>query len=396
MRILIVAANPLGGIRTYMLYNFRPMQEAGHRFTFVAPAGEPFEIFKRDLAGWEGVEFVDSNASATFGSIAAAVRRVLRTRDREIGLIHSQGLRAGTESSLGNLLTGRPHFITLHDVIVPENDLPGRFKAIKRKVIGELTRRATVIIPVSKDCATNHLELFPCWRRGPCRIHPILNGIDTARLCASRDRVEKEGNNLPANRRREDLKIEKNIVLGGFFGRLMPQKGFLPLLDACRELHRRGLGKRFHLLAANDPHGLNREYVGAVEQSPELASMVTWIDPVADIAPLFAQVDLLVMPSLWEACGLLAMEAMVLGVPVVGSDCIGLREVLHDTPALTPTAGDFRALADSLERFIREQEGLTQAARTFATTARERFDIAESLHALRLLYKEAEERVAAS
>ena len=53
---------------------------------------------------------------------------------------------------------------------------------------------------------------------------------------------------------------------------------------------------------------------------------------------------LLAVPSLWEALPLLPMEAMVAGVPVLGTDCIGLREVLRDTPSRVVRAGEVGAL----------------------------------------------------
>jgi glycosyltransferase involved in cell wall biosynthesis len=70
------------------------------------------------------------------------------------------------------------------------------------------------------------------------------------------------------------------------------------------------------------------------------------------------------------------MEAMVAGVPVLGSDCIGLREVLRDTPSRTVPAGDPEAWSRALEQAIASP--WKEAARAFAQEARRRFDVAES------------------
>ena len=45
---------------------------------------------------------------------------------------------------------------------------------------------------------------------------------------------------------------------------------------------------------------------------PPFSRMVRFIEPVAEIATVLPQIDILVAPSLWEACPLLPMEAMVL------------------------------------------------------------------------------------
>lgn len=45
------------------------------------------------------------------------------------------------------------------------------------------------------------------------------------------------------------------------------------------------------------------------------------------------------MPSRWVAFGLLAVEALCAGTPLIASDCIGLREVVEDTPAVVVPPG---------------------------------------------------------
>jgi glycosyltransferase involved in cell wall biosynthesis len=91
-----------------------------------------------------------------------------------------------------------------------------------------------------------------------------------------------------------------------------------------------------------------------------------------DVRPLLRQLDLLAVPSLWEASPLLPMEAMTAGVPVLGTDCIGLREVLRDTPSRVVRAGDEEELARGLRAALANP--WTELARDFAPFARARFD----------------------
>jgi glycosyltransferase involved in cell wall biosynthesis len=107
-----------------------------------------------------------------------------------------------------------------------------------------------------------------------------------------------------------------------------------------------------------------------------------------DVQPLLRQLDLLAVPSLWEASPLLPMEAMVAGVPVLGTDCIGLREVLRDTPSRMVRAGS----VDQLYRGLRAalEEPRTEAARAFAGAARVRFDNRLSAQLLIELFSDLE------
>jgi glycosyltransferase involved in cell wall biosynthesis len=98
------------------------------------------------------------------------------------------------------------------------------------------------------------------------------------------------------------------------------------------------------------------------------------------VQPVLGQFDLLVMPSLWEAMPLLPMEALAAGVPVLGSDCIGLREVLHGTPSRMVRAGDVAALADGLRDALADP--WAEAARAYAPAACRRFDNARSARTL--------------
>jgi len=362
-----------------MLYNMKHLHDAGFRFTFLSEQGTAFDLFKKDVEHWEGTEFVESPTGNALTSV-----RTIRTalKQGRFDLIHSQGLFAGTVASAANYFRQTPHLITLHDVIVPLNNVPGRFKTFKKMLAAFVTRRATVIIPVSKDCERNHRSHFPSWNRGPVRIQTISNGIDVERILRSKAAFES---NPAAATLRCKLGIASDVVLGGFFGRFMPQKGFEYLIDALALLDKKGYGDRFRLVATADLHGYQEEYISAVKQRPEVARMVHFIPAVGDITPLLCQVDALVMPSLWEACCLLPMEAMVLGVPVIGSDCIGLREVIADTPSFAPKHADAESLAEALAAFTDHPN--KQSALNFAETAKNRFDVRHAVDALQELYQ---------
>ena len=381
-RVLVPVSHPLGGIRTYMLYSFRRLHEKGVRFTFLSSAGEAFRAFKKDVEHWIGTEFIDSPEGNGSKAAFLTIRRALK--ERQFTLIHSQGLRAGTEAAAANYFRQIPHLITLHDVIVPRNDIPGPMKQLKKAVISAVVRRASVVVPVSEDCAANHLEVFPAWKKGPVQVTTILNGIDIDRI----DRAREEFESADDIRLRHQFAIAPNIIVGGFFGRFMPQKGFDILLDALSLLAHNGYGDRFRLIVTKDPNGFLGETMQETAERPEVARMVDFIDPVSNIAPLLCQCDVLVMPSRWEACGLLAMEAMVLGKPVIGSNCLGLREVLNGTPSLLAPKENAEALAEKLIEFI--ENPTTESARNYVPEARRRFDVNVATARLAELYRRFE------
>ena len=386
-RVLIPATHPLGGIRTYLLYNLRRLCREGFQFTFLSTAGETFDLFKNDVADWEGIGFVEVPAAkrGSYGMIQT-IRQTLAKQ--EFALIHSQGLRAGTETGVANFFRQIPHLITLHDVIVPGNDLLGRFKWLKKRLISTATKHATAIIPVSHDCAANHLEHFPAWRRGPVRVETICNGVDVERLLQSQKQFEQSRQNGSVPLLRKELGLSDDVVIGGFFGRFMPQKGFDILRDALLLLAKQGFQDRFCVLTTIDKNGYTNETIRSVTNNPIVSQMVRLIEPVTDIAPVMSQVDVLLMPSRWEAFSLLVEEAMVLGIPVIGSDCLGLREVLAQTLSYMPPKENPGALAAAIADFIENHEQKKQEATEYSIIAQHRFNVNIATEQLLKLYAE--------
>ncbi|MFO0842176.1 MAG: glycosyltransferase family 4 protein [Gemmataceae bacterium] len=188
------------------------------------------------------------------------------------------------------------------------------------------------------------------------------------------------GNSLPkAPSLREQLGLDDETTLVGFLGRLMPEKGFPVLLDAAERLAKFGGVPRFHLVAFGSGD-YRREYARRAEERG-LAPFVTLRDFVPDVRPVLDQLDLVAVPSLWEASSLLSMEAMCAGVPVLGSDCPGLREVLRGSPSRTVQTGCVAALETGLRGALAAP--WYAAAAAYAPVARERFDVRRS--ALRLV-----------
>src|SRR5262249_54105418 len=157
------------------------------------------------------------------------------------------------------------------------------------------------------------------------------------------------------------LGLDAQPFLIGFLGRFMPEKGFPVLLEAVDQLVREETVRPFHL-AGFGSGDFRREYQTAILRRG-LEKYVSLLDFVPDVRPVLRQPERVVVPSLWEASSLISMEAMAAGVPVLGSDCIGLREVLRDTPSRTVAANDAAALAAGLRAAL--DEPWTDAARAF-------------------------------
>ena len=77
-RVLCVMRWPVGGIRTYILYHYRPLLDGGYRFTFVGPDDESFQQFADSFRDWEGVEFVGAPLKKQSCQLRQTVHRLIR------------------------------------------------------------------------------------------------------------------------------------------------------------------------------------------------------------------------------------------------------------------------------------------------------------------------------
>jgi glycosyltransferase involved in cell wall biosynthesis len=369
-RVLVVVRWPLGGIRTHILYNAPTLHDRGYRFTFVGPDDAAFDTFAATFSPFPGVAFVRVPVRGPACPLWRSVRCELRTGRYQ--MLHAHGLIAAVHGVAGCLGMDIPHLATLHDVFRPCH-FTGWRGTLKRWFLGQVLRRLTAIISVGADVQVNLLEYFPSLERAAPRCVTIPNGIDVGKYAVSEA--------VATDELRQRLGLHPEATLFGFLGRFMEQKGFLVLLDALQQLAAEAPGA-FHLVAVGSGD-YRREYQKEIQRR-SLDGVVSILDFTPDILPILQQLDLLVIPSLWEASPLQPMEALAAGVAVLGTDCLGLREVLHNTPARVVRAGDSRALAAGLREAL--QAPWAGEAREFAAEACQRFDNERSAQQLVELY----------
>jgi glycosyltransferase involved in cell wall biosynthesis len=139
----------------------------------------------------------------------------------------------------------------------------------------------------------------------------------------------------------------------GFIGRLDAVKRVPKLLRALKSL-----GQSFptpvHLHVFGE--GAERAHIESEIARLHMSEYVTLHGSIDDPAEALRRIGLLVLPSLAEGFGLVLIEAMAAGVPVVATDVPGIRDVVRDevTGLLVDTDVDLE-LAFAMMRVIEDE-----------------------------------------
>lgn len=125
-------------------------------------------------------------------------------------------------------------------------------------------------------------------------------------------------------------------------GRLAAEKNLRVLVDAWNRA-RRNLGPRATFVIAGDG-----PEAGFVKSRLPFARQLGFLDRDS-LAALYASADLCVLPSRTETCGLVALEAMASGLPVVAAHAGGLREsIRHGENGLLIPPHDARGFSQAI------------------------------------------------
>ncbi len=363
---------PIGGIRTFFRYVYRNFDPQKYSFTLVSPELSETKLLLDDLSELD-LTYLPADNNLSNKEFFILVTNIIRN-DR-FDLIHSHGFTSGISAIVGSLLRWTPHILTCHDVFT-EKQFIGVRGFIKKSFLGLMLLMIDSIHCVSYDARNNLLEYLAMLRIFKKKLIVVPHGIETELFLSAEKRDL-----------RNELGLSKDSFLIGFLGRFMSQKGFKYLIDALEKMNQiKGIPKQPVILCFSQEDGFIREEKESIRKKG-LSESVLFLPFVANVASTLKGLDVIAMPSLWEACGLLAMEAMVAGVPLIGTDCIGLREVLKNTPATVVPVRDSLALSKVLLEEMKNPS--TIKAREFAIKAAARFEVrgrAKDLEKLMLRY----------
>ncbi len=251
--------------------------------------------------------------------------------------IHNRFVYGLTDVFIAKKIFKKPLALTLHNarpqgIDIP-TDLAGGFydDAVGRKIM----YNCDLIAGVSKN--TLDITVPPEFKG---RKTVIYNGVEPHLF-------EPGKNDAEAEALKKDLGLEgKKIVLT--VSRLVEQKGLDFLFDAIPEILAEEKEAHFILLG----RGPRLEHLKKKAEQMHFSDKISFLTErfsEKNLAALYAAADCFSLPSLWEPFGIVFVEALSSGKPVVGTDVGGIPEIVENgkTGFLVPTRNS-RAIAEKI------------------------------------------------
>ena len=308
-----------GGVNRHVEQLSHYLRGRGHRVTVIAPGGCGGEDFI-SLGGSFAVSANQSEANISFGPrVALRLRKLLRQEPFDVLHLHEPLIPS--VSMLALVYSRCANLATFHAAREGGSQGYSLARPVLRRIAKRIDVRA-VVSPAARDLVSHY---FP----GEYRILP--NGVDT-------NIFKPDGPVL-------DGLAEEAFHLV-FVGRAEPRKGLDVLLAAMPLI--------------SESHPEVRLLVVGVDEPEEGHEGVVWLGRLDDslVPAAYRSARIMISPALgMESFGIVLIEAMACGLPVVASDIPGYRAVVEDgiQGVLFPP-GDHRGLSRILGELIEDEK----------------------------------------
>lgn len=366
MRILQVCTNfRPGGIQRHVLDLTADLRARGHRVTLAGDGGDWAAV-----ADTGAGDFVPLALNAVAGLGGAAPRRVMALaacaralrrviRERRIELIHAHETAPALTARLAALGLGVPVVMTFHGAA------PSREQSVAR--IGRLC--ADLVISPSRTS----LDALIARGLPAARARHVGLGIAPLPAVAAAEVAA----------RRAALLGARSGPLIFSLSRLQEQKGIDVMVEVARRVVAEWPGAVF-VVAGGGPLA---DSVGAWAEAAGVAGNMRFLGPVSTVPLHLRAADIFLLTSRWEALPISIVEAFRAGLPVVATDCGGVRELVDARVGAMLPVGDAGAIAAALLGLIRDPAARSAKGAAALDRSREaRFDPATVHGAFEALY----------
>ncbi len=269
------------------------------------------------------------------------------TRQYGPDILVAHGFSEHLWGRFAGLLAKVPHLVHV------EHNSRERYSIWRLRLARWLAKHTSAIVGVSEGVKTRLIELgFPADK---CMAIP--NGVNWSRF---------ESLDLPPWSSREP-----QVLMAARFAR---QKDPMTLIEAMGLLKKRNIHTRLSFAGLGKRQLIRR--CQEASTSAGLSDQVDFLGHVPRIPQLLSQHQIFVLSTHYEGMPLALIEAMACGCACIGSDVVGVREVIeHGRTGLLVPEGNAQALADAIMLLLEQPDWAENMGKAARKQVQENFDL---------------------
>lgn len=222
----------------------------------------------------------------------------------------------------------------------------------------------------------------------------IIEGVPESKISVVNYGIDlKRFSPKPKNDRlMNDLKLQPDDLVILFIGRLVWEKGIFEILYALKKImkefaHSKSLNIKCLIVGSGEEKAALTEMISRLDLNSEIRLLSDC--PYNLIPEVHSLADIFIMPSvplrhLREQYGMVLIEAMAMGKPIVSTYCGSIPEVVEDAGFLVPPADHF-ALSQAISHLIENPEARIELGKKARCIAERRYDaisVSNKLHGI--------------
>ncbi len=316
-----------GGMSVYVRELAKWLGHLGHRvdiFTYLrAEAQDPVALYPNvrliHLAPKSGAEITKEQLPLQLNAVFEALESYRRNRALTYDLIHSHYWLSGVVGAMAQAHWHCPHMTMFHTLGMAKNSTASGESESDQRITHEhlLVKTADMIVVAAARERENLIRLY---RAEESRIKIIPCGVNLDHF------QPLDG---AACRRQLGIPMDRAVAL--FVGRFAPLKGIDALLGAVADLKKKLANLHLVVVGGDGPQAASTRSLTRLAGALDIQDRVTFTGPVDQrvLPNYYSACDLLAVPSHYESFGLVVLEALACGRPVVATPVGAVETIIQ-------------------------------------------------------------------
>lgn len=376
-RVLLVSTTSTVAY-AFILPYAKYLKERGYEVSFACSTEDFSDARSRSLelreAGFEVHSIPFSRWISPYRDLYALCKLITLIRNQRYDVVHTHSSIAGFVGRLAARMAGCPRVVhTAYDFYFRE--FGSRARRWPYLTLEKLAARLCDVMLFISGVVRE--EAIRCRIKGEGQLILVGFGIEPERFlrfCA--DVASLRGK----------LGVGENDRLVGTVGRLVANKGTDTFLRMAAMVVRECPETKF-IVAGDGPLRGELEHLARSLRIAERVKFVGYLPEVDDVMRFMSSLDVFVLPTRREGLGVVYLEAMALGRPVVGSRIAPVTEVIkEDETGLLATVDDPADFARAVVKLLRDPEGAKRMGGEGREHVRKSYDIRATFEKTEAVY----------